>query len=320
MKKIKLLSVLILITLLLVSLAGCGGTYANWELSSDGTVLTETVKYNESYELVGSLFGMEIAGEIISFQNDVITEDGVYYYVYAPSEDPDVVYLTRYSAVFVYVRDEVPPALMEYLAGIPSSSKIVDRSAYGRDITEEERIALDDLAPTDVFDVRELMNVPLYELRVYDSTGTIVHTHGGFYVVEESVYYVNYDALDNSHFDANGYFSYRSGSVEMVKLEGDYAELVLDTSSFERYDEVSYTFEEPIDNESDKEENEALARGALVLFLVLAFMIPSIVPLVLMVIDIFRRGFKGVSATTYVILGAVVVLNAALLSIILIAF
>jgi hypothetical protein len=45
-------------------------------------------------------------------------------------------------------------------------------------------------------------------------------------MTSHSWYYINYDALDNSYFSSDGSFSYRSGTVEAVKLEGDVARMV----------------------------------------------------------------------------------------------
>ena len=322
MKKIKLISIIILASLLLLTLVGCGGSYADWELSPDGTVLTETVKYNESYHLVGRLVGFHFAGEMIDFANGVKDADGYYYSVYAQSEDPDVVYVTRGGMILVYSKEESLPELDEYLSGVAAASRIVNSYDIdiGRDITDEQRLALDALTPTDTFAVSSLAGAMTHELRVYDSTGALSHAHGGFYTIDGGVYYVNYDALDNSYFDADGNFSYRRGNVDMVKLSGNDELLVTDSSSFDERDEYSYVSEEYSSSEDDIEENANVARAFLVIFFAVFLMLPSLIPLVFMILDLCRRGFRGVNFTTYVIIGAIIIINITSMVIIALAF
>ena len=76
---------------------------------------------------------------------------------------------------------------------------------------------------TEEINVRDLVTIPKYTVRYFDSTDTFYMNQGIVFVLPDGYYYVNFANLDNSHFDADGYFSYRLGSVMLAKLEGEVA-------------------------------------------------------------------------------------------------
>ena len=75
--------------------------------------------------------------------------------------------------------------------------------------------------------VTSLQNVETHIIYGMDETGTFGHEHGAIYVLNGEYWYINYDALDNSHFDSDGYFSYRSGTVTMKKADTAAFEAIL---------------------------------------------------------------------------------------------
>ncbi|MBE6553952.1 MAG: hypothetical protein E7666_06370 [Ruminococcaceae bacterium] len=60
--------------------------------------------------------------------------------------------------------------------------------------------------------------VTRYELLAYDDTETVCQFYGVIYEIEGTFYYLNYQKLDNKHFDADGKFSYRSGTVTLYPI------------------------------------------------------------------------------------------------------
>jgi len=70
------------------------------------------------------------------------------------------------------------------------------------------------------FKATELMNALEFEVTAHDRTETRAYQYGAVYKMPDgNYYYLSILDLDNSHFDANGYFSYRNGTVELAKLD-----------------------------------------------------------------------------------------------------
>lgn len=97
-------------------------------------------------------------------------------------------------------------------------------------------------------DVRDLKYAELYE--IVRCMGGAVQTEAvcaGIYVMDGAYYYLNYEQLGNQHFDADGNFSYRSGTVALTDAEtyreGIETQLapLLDPPFEEMYDDYSIT-------------------------------------------------------------------------------
>ena len=329
MKNKRILASLLLVLLLSISLlCGCGTTYADWELSPDSTVLTETVRINDEYELVETLYGHDLAGEMIEFMSSVYSETYEQrFYIYATSETPDVIYLEGYSGyggpILVYSRVGYPTALKSYISGNIETSRVVKGDDMSFELSSDDLARLDSLTKTHTASVQDLRLSLIAELRVYGAEGTLSHLHGGFYnlvddVGVESVFYVNYDALDNSYFDANGNFSYRQGEVELVKLSLDDANRVLYSEEYESHIENSITSEVGDTTEADRESEEIAMRILLVLFLLFCVIFPATIPFIFMLVDLCRRGFRGTHFTTYIVLISYVVMIIASVALVLI--
>lgn len=81
--------------------------------------------------------------------------------------------------------------------------------------------SLDELASSGtenfLIDVRELAQMECYEI-IYRN-GYEETVYGAIYLMNGEYYYLNYVNLGNQHFDADGYFSYRSGEVMLTRAE-----------------------------------------------------------------------------------------------------
>lgn len=68
--------------------------------------------------------------------------------------------------------------------------------------------------------VVSLGEAEILEITVRDKTENLAYQHGAIYIMEDgSYYYVCFEKLDNSYFDADGYFSYRKGEVKALQLK-----------------------------------------------------------------------------------------------------
>ena len=100
-------------------------------------------------------------------------------------------------------------------------------------------------------DVRKLADAECYEIVI--RTGMEETIHGAIYDMDGTYYYLNYVNLGNQHFDADGYFSYRSGEVVLTNAEtyraGIEEALVPILNPFYEYGDYEY----PIYDENGKQ-------------------------------------------------------------------
>lgn len=151
----------------------------------------------------------------------------------------------------LFVNEAGKTAVNDFLAGEIGRFSVWTDSSFSLSTTaaDEELFtrldaALADRVDVSSFDVTVLGTAQRYDLVYSDATGSLHRTHGAIYLFDGSLYYVNYDALDNSYFDADGNFSYRRGTVDAHLLSGELHDLALAT--FAKLEEISpeYTYEE----------------------------------------------------------------------------
>ncbi len=68
-----------------------------------------------------------------------------------------------------------------------------------------------------LIDVRDLAWAECYEIVIRNGYEETIY--GAIYIMDGKYYYLNYVNLGNQHFDADGYFSYRSGEVMLTRAE-----------------------------------------------------------------------------------------------------
>ncbi len=213
MKKKIILVLFALIIMLTLCIIASADDYTEWTISEDGETL---MVGNDTYELYkGYMYPTDRFLPEISY----VYENRVNYdYLKKNYEDDGIMVLSSYSDSlrYIYVNNEGRAALNQFLNGKYSSYKIYE----GQRIVSAPSswINLLDGGSIVTVDVRDLKYCETYEVLGYDSTGTIAHTVGAIYADDTSYYYVNYDKLSNNYFDANGYFSYRQGTVKAYKL------------------------------------------------------------------------------------------------------
>lgn len=106
--------------------------------------------------------------------------------------------------------------------------------------------SLDELAASGTenfpIDVRDLRQAECYEIVIYRDFEETVH--GAIYILDGAYCYLNYVNLGNQHFDADGYFSYRSGEVMLTRAEayrGGIERALTPLTEGDSYGEVSGT-------------------------------------------------------------------------------
>lgn len=213
---------------LFVSCAVFAGSFVEWELTPDGQTLTGD---GNSYEFYGSSEDLE-TGRVIdtyAYANNV-TFNGSAYSVYSYEKGGEIIRLKSYSdGTRIYVTKEGKKILDGFFSGKDVRYKLWDGLTNKASNFDDTILAK---LMTDYATGENLTNISVQSLKssyncqdvtMHDSIYFFTYTIGAFYTDRYTgeMYYVDYLSLGNQHFDANGNFSYRSGNVDMVKLDNE---------------------------------------------------------------------------------------------------
>ena len=205
-----------------------------WDLSVDKETLgnTESMIYTR-YELpVG--YEPIFRRECYEFSLGANVKDGGgFYSVRSYSRYGEIVELYYQESSHIYVTEvgrEMLDALVDgtlrcYLYSYPGNTYgsvgISQAEAEGLEAKYDEMLAGN--APSVTVEAKDLKNELLLELTVTDESCAVGHTVGAIYRYEPTgePIYISYDSLDNFHFDSEGNFSYRWGTVTALSLADD---------------------------------------------------------------------------------------------------
>ncbi len=218
--------------------------WVEWELSDDGSRLTSGF---DVYEYVPLPMGYFIDPDTVY----VYENQANIYSVYSYKEQGDLTWLARggYDNGTLYANSLAANGLEAFLDGEEIGSyRLFEDYNMAHTIDQNEMQQLDalyaDAANCEKLDVRDLADLDKWEIRAYDSTGTVAYTHGMIYLLENGTYcYINYSTLDNSYFDAVGSFSYRKGQVDAVYLKNTYLSRMENWMEDMTYLEVQFIYE-----------------------------------------------------------------------------
>ena len=219
-----------------------------WELTDGGKKLC----FGTNEYVIYPDFNAEhfLPEEAFVFEGAVTDDDLVEYDVVVPQSNNDIVCLAftdNWLESSVYVTAEGKKTLDAFQDGMYGHARIYNYHVWNGGYGELE---LEFLAELDKFkgevidmNVNSLSEMDICPVYVYDITDTIEHHHGDIYIDGDVYYYVNYDALDNSYFDADGYFSYRKGTVSVLKLDSEAVSVLNEVSNDleERFTEYEYS-------------------------------------------------------------------------------
>lgn len=277
----KLLSVFIVIILLLLSILPITAfaDEIDWIISEDGNILTHGSTVYEKYEISNYIVYCP-EGKVYLYETKMQDDEYSYDYI-AVNNNYDIV-RCQYSEE-LYVTERGKEILDKFRAGefafyqfFPDESNtVVDFSEddFSMFIKEENKTELD---------VTTIWSDYVYEVRGFDETGTIAHDCGAVYEINYEYYYIDYDSLDNSYFDAYGAFSYRRGMVPAYKLDEAAVKFVKDAkySSKARIEEYVYADEEMF---LDADDDFSATVTFWILSALFGFVFPA-VPLVLSIV------------------------------------
>ena len=251
MNKMKKTALLITILISVLSLVSCGLSpieLYDWEISDD-----ESMVWNEDREYYR--YDLPI-GYKVYFTSSYYFEgdwEAIIYNVESYARDGEIIALYGgYGSGETYYATDVGKASIDSLIEGNCESFKLCYEYYESDINTDTFDLLNALdtsgAAGKEIDVSELRYAECYDVRAYDSTGCVYYVYGALYEYEGATWYVNYDKLSNNHFDADGDFSYRSGTVTMYPV---YESTALGREIEEAKENLAEIYESSIYEEDD---------------------------------------------------------------------
>ncbi len=200
-----------------------------WSLSGDGKKLTaSTGKVYYSYEL--GIDAEMYPWSIYYFSETVRVNSGLVASVRSYDRYGEIVWLQTSGDPIIYATEVGKQILDGFVDGTGRAYRFeLEDYYYSRidaSIAAELRSAYINGENRYTFDVRELRDYIRYDVQFEDSQEIFQYNEGYIFDIGSEYYYVHFDSLDNTHFDADGNFSFRSGEVELMKLEGEMGETV----------------------------------------------------------------------------------------------
>ena len=186
----------------------------------------------------------------------------------------------------VYVTAEGAAALDQFAKGNYAAYELAESRFYSAPVDAGLMVSLQGKASDATVEVAELDNLTYYDIYGYDSTMTFVHVIGTVFDNEGQYLYVDYNWLDNSHFDADGNLSFRSGSVPVYTLSAAESEQIAAAT-----EEMGHYSANLIEDEVEPLD----ATLSMVFFLLLASPLLYLLPIALMVLGIVLSHSKKVS-------------------------
>ncbi len=231
MKKISLAVLCLVLIAQLLSVCTFAETvyYVDWELSEDTETLTGDGRTYTRYPIG---FIMEPIRIYEYFDTVYVADDDGYYWdgecpVRALEPNSDIVWVRMESKSRIYVAtDEAREHFDRYKSG---EEQVFNLNKYGVGVNsfsymEHQLVDLMDLADENgakrlTVDVTELADKERYYVVARDTYLILLYNYGEIFKLDDGYYYVNYGDLENTSFDADGYLSFRRGSITLTYLD-----------------------------------------------------------------------------------------------------
>lgn len=162
--------------------------------------------------------------EVMRYVFDTESMGYEYDYYAGATRDADILWRYFHSSSAVFVTEDAWARIEALAAGNAAERRLVFKRTYLSAQDTEDILSLivseTDAVVTDV-PVADLRDAGYFELRSYEESGVVYTIDAMIFLYGDAYGYLDLCALDNSHFDADGNLSFRSGSVPLVILGTD---------------------------------------------------------------------------------------------------
>ena len=197
-----------------------------WTVSEDGKTIsngTKTYKrINASLFETVPVYGYRYYNTVSIPDNEEFTNVKIK----VPYPDAEYMWMFEHTGnyVYVYATEEGIDHLNRFLNGEYGIYRLWAPNEESAVIDEEFSLRVQEMAKsakTVKKSVLELKECTRYEIVAYNEYESFLLRLGCLYLVDGTWYYLDYSKLDNTHFDSDGYFSYRRGSVMIAELSAE---------------------------------------------------------------------------------------------------
>ena len=271
-----------------------------WELSEDEQTLTNGF---DRYTRVSFYSNVSLDPKQIYRYATAVEFSEVSYlfggesFVYAPMPDSEFVWLEGDDSIFIYATEKGQRDLQAFLELESGFYRLTNAQTETTAVLDEELLqAMEGSAGSKKsVEVTALRDQERHNILFYDSTDTLSYVYGAIYVLDDSYYYLNYLTLGNQYFDADGNFSYRSGTVELTVLNDGLCADIRETVDSQKYRSTQYEYETDIPD-TDTYENPS---GFWVGFVLFGIILP--IPFLLIGLLVPRSEKRGYPKYWYVL-------------------
>ena len=289
--------------------------YTEWTLSEDETTLSDGTRTFKRYDNAPPDLYVS-SKEIYQYANTVDINDGPSSIISSFSKDSEIVWIDLYDYKIYYATEKGTAELDDFLSKGPSSHIVATykRENYLRSKTLPDNAIKTLSSGKDIviMNVRFLKNADKYTIVAQNSDATLSYIHGTVFSLNGETYYVEHSKLSNECFDADGYISFRSGSIPLIRLD-DEAERHVKKALYDV--RINYTLET-----SEKVVKDNIS--SLIIFWIFYVLIGFAAPIPLLAVGLIRPHSQKLREPRYwykiAIIGAVWIVLAAILAVLLI--
>ena len=294
MKKQYILKTIVVISLVIFALflAGCTTgddyIYSDISVSEDGKTITIKAPDEsavDTFLYYGEVPNAHLYGEKFRYENNLFMPDGSFTNVYSPLNEKDILYVEGDEVVYCYVLQGALTAsedVCDFLDGNYSHISFANLDKWREGVlVQSEREAFETAESANIvtnIDVRTLKDNLFYDIIAYDASGVLSVKVGAVFKLGNDFYYVDYESLPNSAFDADGNLSYRRGEIDMERLDGNKLTLLNNIMGRQKRIENTYTHEEGLYVGEDEEDTIEDALPVVICVVVLVGILLPLIP------------------------------------------
>lgn len=241
-KKICVLTVLVLLLAQLLSVFAFAETkqFISWTLSSDCAVIEGNGRTYTKYEHADVVID---AADVYQYAGSICPSSGETYKLYSPAHDSELIWVQKTDKVEIYATAKGREQIELFLRGEGEIFRISNGRKQKSVIDASAVLLMNGSTDTREVDVRELRDAECYEILAYDATDTLSYKYGAVFSYGGEYLFVRYSELSNNCFDADGNFSFRSGTVSMRVLDREPVEKVKLASENMSYRTATHHYE-----------------------------------------------------------------------------
>ena len=285
----------ILLLICILALSVFASDYIDWELSDDGrTLMADDTVYNRYYT---SHSFYEWADNVYEFLDYVNHPGGFFADVSSYAKDNEFVWISDDDGLIIFVKEGCDGVLEDFFSGEKVSYRMID--TQNRETNMDSDFVNAVFAGTETLntDVTKLVAYPCYEISAHDEKCCFAYDIGAIYELPDGYYSLDFRTLGNEHFDSDGFFSYRSGSVDLVKVDAALTYEIEKSISSLDYRDTEYMWEsEDAVYIEEPEEDDGFSAGR---FRAVCIFFGIVLPLAVMIFGAVMANSKKLGKPKY---------------------